>query len=120
MLQLDLLVYYWSKVDSGVKIKFGLTKAQDMVTEILLALEKLSITLKLMPSLTMDGPDVSKCILIKLNQVKKKKGYQQLVKCPPICLIHVCHNSLKKGISKYGCKIEELCLNLYYFKRSSH
>ena len=74
-----------------------------------------------MPSLGMNRPSVNKSILNKLNQIKRGNGYQQLVKCPPSCLIHVCHNSFKKGIAKYGYIVEELCLNLYYvFKTSSH
>ena len=35
-------------------------------------------------------------------------------------MIHLCLNSFKKGIAKYGYNAVELCLNLYYFfKRSS-
>ena len=51
---MDLLAYYWSEVDSGIKIKysisiiFGHAKAQDVVTEIIETLEKLAIPLKLM------------------------------------------------------------------------
>ena len=73
-----------------------------------------------MLSLGMDGPNVNKSILNKINEIKKEKGYQQLVKCPQSCLIHVFDNSFKKGIAKYGYNAEELCLNLcYIFKRSS-
>ena len=73
-----------------------------MVTEILKKLEKLAIPLKLMLSLGIDGPQVTKPIMNKLNQIKKEEGYQQLVKYPPSCLIYVCYNSFKKGIAKYG------------------
>ena len=105
---MDLPVHSWSEVDSRVKIKyltsitFGHAKASDVVTEILKSLEKLAIPLKLMFSLGMDGPNVNKSILNKINEIKKEKGHQQLVKCPLSCLIPVCHNSFKKGIAKYG------------------
>ena len=75
---MDLLVHYWSEVDSGVKIKhltsvmFGHLKAQDVVTEIPKALEKLGTPLRQMLSVGMDGPNVNKSILNKLNQIKKK------------------------------------------------
>ena len=83
--QMDLLVCYWSEVDSRVKvtyltsIMFGHAKVPDVVAEILKSLEKLAIPLKLMLSVRMDGPNVSKSILNKLNAIKRKKGYQQLV-----------------------------------------
>ena len=46
---------------------YGHAKAQDVVTEILKALEKLAIPVKLMLSLGMDGPKMNKHILNKLN-----------------------------------------------------
>ena len=108
------------KVTYLTSIMFGHAKVPDVVAEILKSLEKLAIPLKLMLSLGMDGPNVNKSILNKLNAIKKEKGYQQLVICPQSCLIHVCQNSFKKGLSKYGYNAEELCLGLYYFfKRSS-
>ena len=75
-----LLISYWSEVDSGVKIKyltsilFSHEKAQDLVTEILKAIEKLAIPLKLMLSLEMDGPNVNKSILNKLTHIKRGKA----------------------------------------------
>ena len=86
--QMDLLVCYWSEVDDRVKvtylmsIMFGHAKVPDVVAEILKSLEKLAIPLKLMLFLGMDGPNVNKSILNKLNAIKKGKGYQQLVICP--------------------------------------
>ena len=83
---MDLHVCCWSEVDNRVKIKyltsvmFGHAKAPDVVTEILKSLEKMVIPLKLMPSHGMDGQNVNKSILNKINEIKKEKGYQQLVK----------------------------------------
>ena len=63
---MDLLVCYWPEVNYGMKIKyltsvmFGHAKAQDVVTEILKALEKLVIPLILMFSVGIDGPNINK------------------------------------------------------------
>ena len=59
-----------------------------------------------MLSLGMDGPNVKKSILNKINEIKKEKGYQQLVKCPPSCLIHVCHNSFKKELQSMAIMLK--------------
>ena len=83
-------------------------------------LDILAVSIKLMLSLGIDGPSVNKSIMEKLNQVKREKGFQPLVKCPPSCIIYACHNSFQKGLAKYGYNAEELFLDLYYFfKRSS-
>ena len=71
-------------------------------------LDKLAVTIMLMVSLGMDSPNVNKSIVEKLNQVKREEAFQPLVKCPPTCLIHVCHNSFQKGLVKYGKNAEEL------------
>ena len=119
--QMDLLVRFWSEIHNEVKVKyltsimFGHAKAADVVTEIMQALENLSLPFKLMLSLGMDGPNVNKSILAKMNQLKKEKGYPELVQSPRSCLIHVCHNSFRAGLKKYGSDAEELCLNLYNF-----
>ena len=38
---------------------------------------------------------------------------------PSSCLIHVCHNSFRKGVKQYGDNAEELCMNLYYFFKNN-
>lgn len=124
--QMDLLVRYWSHTCNEVQVAyltsvmFGHAKADTVVAEIFQVLEKLCIPLRLLLSLGMDGPNVNKSIMRKINEMKRSKGMAELVKCPPSCLIHVCHNSFHKGIKQYGFNAEDLCLNLYYFfKRSS-
>ena len=81
---------------------FGHAKAADVVTEIMQVLENLSLPFKLMLSLGMDGPNVNKSILAKLNELKKEKGYPELVQCPQSCLIHVCHNMSATTVSELG------------------
>ena len=63
-----------------------------MKVTVMQALENLSLPFTLMLSFEMDGPNVNKSILSKMNQLKKEKGYPELVQCPQTCLIHVCHN----------------------------
>ena len=81
-------------------------------------LEKLALPLKLVLSLGMDGPNVNKSILGKLDE-KKEKGFKALTRCPVSCLIHVCHNSFCKGLKQYVDNAEELCMNLYYFFKNN-
>ena len=122
---MDLLVCYWSEKLNGIKVMYlapimlGHAKADTVVHEMLKVLEKLALPLKLILSLGMDGPKVNKSILGKLDEKKKEKGYKPLVRCPVSCLIHVCHNSLCKGLKQYGDNAEELCLNLYYFFKNN-
>ena len=72
---MDILVCYWSEVDNTMKIKyltsiiFGHAKAPDVGTEILKSLEKPAIPLKCIVSHGMDGPNVNKSILNKINKI---------------------------------------------------
>ena len=74
---------------------------------------------KYLLSLGMDWLNVNKSIWEKLNDKKKQQSLPQLVKCPPSCLIHVCHSSFHRGLSQYGNNVEELCLALHYFFKHS-
>lgn len=122
---MDLLVRYWSHESNCVKVRYlasimlGHAKADTVVHEMLKVLEKFALPLKLILSLGMDGPNVNKSILGKIDEKKKEKGYKPLVRCPVSCLIHVCHNSFRKGLKQYGENAEELCLNLYYFFKNN-
>ena len=51
-----------------------------------------------------------------MDEKKKEKGYNPLVRCPVSYLIHVYHNSFFKGLKQYDDNAEELCLNVCYFK----
>ena len=95
-------VQFWSETHNEVRVKyltsdmFGHASAEDVVKEMLGALDKLAIPLRLMASLRMDEPNVNKSRMHKISQVKKENGYQPLVKCSPSCMIHLCHNSFRK------------------------
>ena len=124
--QVAMLVPFWSEAHNEVRVKYQTSvmfwhaRGEDVVKEMLGVLDKLAIPLRLILSLGIDGPIVNKSIMHKINQVKKEKGYQPLVKYPLSWSIHICHNSFQKGMTQDGYNAEELCLNLYYFfKRSS-
>ena len=108
------------RVKDLASVMFGHTTVEDGVKEMFGVLDKLALPLRLMLSLGMEGPSVNKCIMHKINQVKKEKGYQPLIKCPPSCPIQICHNIFQKAMAQNGYTAEELCLNLYcLFQRSS-
>ena len=94
---------------------FGHAKADTVVDDMLQTLEELALPLRLMLSLGMDGPNVNKSVLNKLNKIKTQKGFKEFISCPTSCLIHVCHNSFRVGLSKYGINAEKLCISLFYF-----
>ena len=122
---MDLLLRYWSTKHQEVRVQyftsimFGHAKAEEVTKEMIAAMQKWDLPIKYLLSLGMDGPNVNKSICEKLNDKKKQQSLPQLVKCPPSCLIHVCHNSFHRGLSQYGNNAEELCLALYYFFKCS-
>ena len=60
----------------------GHPKDEDVVKEMLDVLDKVAVLIKLMVSLGMDGPIVSKSIMKKLDQVKKRKRISAIGKMP--------------------------------------
>ena len=117
-MHMDLLVCYLSEREHVVKVKYitsimiGHAKADTVVDDMLQTLEELALPLRLMLSLGMDGLNVNKSVL---NKFKTQRGFKKLISCPTSCLIHVCHNSFRKGLSKYGINAEKLCISLFYF-----
>ena len=61
-------------------LMFGHAKADTVVHEMLKTLEKLALPLKLVLSLGMDGPNVNKSILGKLDE--KEKGFKPFCQMP--------------------------------------
>ena len=98
-------------------IMLGYAKVDTVVHKMLKTLDKLALPLKLVLSLGMNGPNVNKSILGKLDE--KEKGFKPLARCPVSCLIHVCHNRFCKGVKQHGDNAEELCMNLYYFFKNN-
>ena len=123
--QMDLLLRYWSEQHQEARVKdftsvmFGHAKAEGVVKEIMDALQKWAVPLQLLMSLGMDGSNVNKAACSKVNQLKEELGEPPLVMCLPSCLLHVCHNSFRKGLLQYDMNAEELCLSLFYFFKQS-
>ena len=74
-------------------IMLGHAKADTVVHKMLKTLEKLALPLKLVLSLGMDGPNVNKSILGKLDE--KEKGSKPLARCPVILFMCVTIASAK-------------------------
>ena len=80
-MQTDVLVQFWSETHNELRLKyltsvmFGNARIEDAVKEMFGVLDKLAIPLRLLFSHGMDGPNVNKSIMHKINQVKKEKGY---------------------------------------------
>ena len=74
----------------------GHAKADTVVHEMLKTLEKSALPLKLVLSLGMDGPNVNKSILGKLDEKKKEKCFKPLVRCPVVLFMCVTIASAKK------------------------
>ena len=75
---------------------FGQAKAVDVVKEMMIALEKLVVQIKLMVSLGMDGPNVNISIMEKLNKIKREKGFSNWLNVLPSGLIHICQQCLQR------------------------
>ena len=99
-------------------VMLGHARAEGIVKEMLGVPDKLAIPLRWMLSLGMDGPNVNKSRIHNINQVKKEKGDQPLVKCPASCLTDICYNIFQNGMVQYGYNVEELCLNLFEIEES--
>ena len=83
--RMDLLLRYWSEQHQEVRVKYftsvmyGHAKAEDVVKEIMDALQKWAVPLKLLMSHGMDGPNVNKAVCSKVNQLKEELGEPPLV-----------------------------------------
>ena len=67
--------------------------------------------------LSSDGPNVNKAIKTNINSKLKENYQRELVDTGP-CQLHVVHNSFRKGVEGYGSDVENLCIDIYYFKLS--
>ena len=81
-------------------------------------LQKFSLPLKYLLSLSSDGPNVNKAIKTIINSKLKVNDQRELVDTGP-CQLHVVHNSFRKGVEGYGSEVENLCIDIYYFFKLS-
>ena len=121
--QLDILVRYYSDNHNEVRVRFlkaavfGHAYAESVANELCEMLQKFSLPLKYLLSLSSDGPNVNKAIKTIINSKLKANYQRELVDTGP-CQLHVVHNSFRKGVEGYGSDVENLCINMYYLKLS--
>ena len=81
-------------------------------------LQKFSLPLKYLLSLSSNGPNVNKAIKTNINSKLKANYRRELVGTGP-CQLHVVHYSFRKGVEGYGSDVENLCIDIYYFFKLS-
>ena len=97
---------------------FGHAYAESVANELCETLQKFSLPLKYLLSLSSDGPNVNKAIKTNINSKLKANYQRELVDTGP-CQLHVVHNSFRKGVDRYGSDVENLCIDIYYFLKLS-
>ena len=122
--QFDILVRYYSDNHNEVRVRFlkaavfGHAYAESVANELCETLQKFSLPLKYLLSLSSDGPNVNKAIKTNINSKLKANYQRELVDTRP-CQLHVVHNSFRKGVDRYGSDVENLCIDIYYFLKLS-
>ena len=118
--QLDILVRYYSERENEVRVRFlkaavfGHAFADTVANELCNTLEKFSLPLKYLLSLSSDGPNVNKAIKTNINRQLMTNHQRELVDTGS-CQLHVVHNSFRKGVEGYGEDIENMCIDIFYF-----
>ena len=122
--QLNILVRYYSDNHKEVRVRFlkaavfDHAYAESVANELFETLQKFSLPLKYLLSLSSDGPNVNKAIKTIINS-KLKVNYQRELVDTGSCQLHVVHNSFRKGVEGYGSDVENLCIDTYYFLKLS-
>ena len=114
---------YYSDNHNEVRVRFlkvevfGHAYAESVANELCETLQKFSLPLKYLLSLSSDGPNVNKAIKTNINSKLKANYERELVDTGP-CQLHVVHSSFRKGFEGYGSDVENLCIDIYFFKLS--
>ena len=116
--QLDILMRYYSDNHNEVRVRFlkgavfGHAYAESVANKLCETLQKISLPLKYLLSLSSDGPNINKVIKTIINS-KLKANYQRELFDTGPCQLHAVHNSFRKGVEGYGSDVENLCMNVY-------
>ena len=108
--QLDILVRYYSDNHNEARERFlkaavfGHAYAESVAHELFETLQKFSLPLKYLLSLSSDVPSVNKAIKTIINS-KRKVNYQREMADTRPCQLHVVHNSFRKGLEGYGSDV---------------
>lgn len=121
---MDVLVRCYSTTSSSVQVHFlralmfGHAFASDIADRILQLLIDLKLPIDHLLSLSTDGPNVNKSIKKKIDLAVINAGGKGIVYIG-FCNLHVVHNSFRKAQDKFGEEAEDLCIEVFYFKKSS-
>ena len=102
--QFDILVRYYSDNHNEVRVRFlkaavfGHAYAESVANELCETLQKFSLPLKYLLSLSSDRPNVNQAIKTNINSKLKTNYQRELVDTGP-CQPHVVHNSFRKGVT---------------------
>ena len=105
--QMDVLVRYFSETNGEHKVKylkalvFGHSFGEKVGDELLKTLEELALALKLLLSISSDGPNVNNTVKANINAKLNQCFKRQLVNTGS-CQLHVVHNTFRKGCEIYG------------------
>ena len=97
---------------------FGHAYAESVANELCETLQKFSLPLKYLLSLSSGGPNVNKAIKTNINSKLKANYQRELVDTGP-CQLHVVHNSFRKGVDRYGSDWK-ICVLIYTTSLNCH
>ena len=115
---------YYSDDHNEVRMRFlkaavfGHASAESVANELCETLQKFSLPLKCLLSLSSDGPNVNKAIKTIINS-KLKANYQRELVDTGLCQLHVIHNSFGKELRDMVQKWK-ICVLIYTTSLSCH
>ena len=116
---MDVFVRDFSETNGEIKVRllkalvFGHAFREKVGDELLKTLKELGLPLKVLLSISSDGPNVNKTVKANINAKLKQCFKRQLVNTGS-CQLHVVHNTCRKGLESYGENFENLCIDLFY------
>ena len=105
--QMDVLVRYFSETNGEIKVRFlkawvlGHVFGEKVGDKLLKNLEELGLPLRLLLSISSDGPNMKKTVKANISAKLKQCFKRQLVNTGS-CQLHVVHNKFRKGLESYG------------------
>ena len=115
---------YYSDNHNEVRVRFlkaavfGHAYAESVANELCETLQKFSLPLKYLLSLSSDRPNVNQAIKTNINSKLKANYQRELVDTGP-CQLHVVHNSFREGVDRYGSDVK-ICVMIYTTSLNCH
>lgn len=86
--------------------------AEVIKNKIVQALREANLDINRVLMIGMDGPNVNKAVSNEINTILTKNGRSPLVDTGS-CIIHIMHNSYRKGIEAVGKNIEAFVIHIW-------